>query len=178
MPCFWPGGAAIDPWFRPAPARPRTPPSPTWPSPPPPARSRSALSPAPNGWPSTTGCCGLKKCLDLTQTSGPWICRSFARIERLSGQFAGLHLDAFRSSPHVSPRPFLIGCRGLWYWLGFLEFLEDAVELLLHLSQSTLDLAGFSVSRISCCVGVILTGNVLVAVLRQRGAACARVGER
>ena len=29
MPCSWPGGTAIVPWFRPVPARPRTPPSPT-----------------------------------------------------------------------------------------------------------------------------------------------------
>src|SRR5208282_4602158 len=69
MPCTWPGGTAIVPWFRPVPARPRTPPSPTWPSPPPPARSRSARWFAPNGWPSTTGCCGSKRCLVPRVTS-------------------------------------------------------------------------------------------------------------
>ena len=41
----------------PSPARPRTPPSPTWPWPPDAVRSRPARRPAPTAWRSTTGCC-------------------------------------------------------------------------------------------------------------------------
>ena len=41
-------------------ARPRTPPSPTWPWPPAAARSRPARRPDRTGWPSTTGCCASR----------------------------------------------------------------------------------------------------------------------
>ena len=60
-PCGWRRNGATGQSSRPVPAKRRIRPLPTWRWPRAPDKSKSGPSPAPNGWPSTTGCCALRR---------------------------------------------------------------------------------------------------------------------